>query len=43
MEKGPDGHRHRVETFSFDSRDLKDPLRTTVLDAGWTWRGVYRM
>ncbi|MER6522535.1 MULTISPECIES: hypothetical protein [unclassified Streptomyces] len=43
MEKGPDGRRHRVETFSFDSRDLKNPLRTTVLDAGWTWRGVYRM
>ncbi|GAA3365597.1 hypothetical protein GCM10017744_068980 [Streptomyces antimycoticus] len=39
-EQGPDGRRRRVETFSFDSRELKDPLRTTVLGAGWTWRGV---
>jgi hypothetical protein len=43
LEKGPDGRRRRVETFSFDSRDLKDPLRDTVLGAGWTWRGVYRL
>ncbi|MDH6544331.1 hypothetical protein M2167_006898 [Streptomyces sp. SPB4] len=27
-------------TFRFDSRDMKDPLRDTVLAAGWTWRGV---
>ncbi|MFD8288960.1 hypothetical protein ACFV2B_12195 [Streptomyces lavendulae] len=26
--------------FRFDSRDMKDPLRDTVLAAGWTWRGV---
>ncbi|WP_329386563.1 hypothetical protein OG625_28200 [Streptomyces sp. NBC_01351] len=41
-EKGPDGRRHKVVTFEFDSRQLKNPLRTTVLQAGWTWRGVYR-
>lgn len=37
---GPDGRPHRVETFRFDTRSMKDPLRQTVLDAGWTWRGV---
>ncbi|WP_371676888.1 hypothetical protein [Streptomyces sp. NBC_01276] len=40
FEKGPDGRRHLVETFRFDSRDMKDPLRDAVLAAGWTWRGV---
>lgn len=39
-ERGPDGRRHKVETFHFDSREMKTPLRQTVLDAGWTWRGV---
>ncbi|MER6254096.1 hypothetical protein ABT224_22340 [Streptomyces sp. NPDC001584] len=39
-EKGPDGRRRKVEMFRFDSRDMKDPLRNTVLEAGWTWRGV---
>ncbi|MGW7432364.1 hypothetical protein ACWGIN_22775 [Streptomyces sp. NPDC054861] len=43
VEKGPDGRRRRVETYSFNSRDLKDPLRNTVLAAGWTWRGVYKL
>lgn len=39
-ERGPDGRRRKVETFSFDTRDMKNPLRNAVLDAGWTWRGV---
>ncbi|MFI8824365.1 hypothetical protein [Streptomyces sp. NPDC053431] len=39
-ERGPDGRRRWVETFRFDSRDMRDPLRNTVLDAGWTWRPV---
>ncbi|MFJ2593284.1 hypothetical protein [Streptomyces erythrochromogenes] len=39
-EKGLDGRRRKVETFRFDSRDMKNPLRDMVLDAGWTWRGV---
>ncbi|GAA0431726.1 hypothetical protein GCM10010357_61680 [Streptomyces luteireticuli] len=38
-ERGPDGRRRRVETFSFDSREMKNPLRKTVLGAGWNWRG----
>lgn len=29
-----------TETFRFDSAELKEPLRNTVLKAGWTWRGV---
>ncbi|MFI6689719.1 hypothetical protein [Streptomyces sp. NPDC050485] len=37
-EKGPDGRRRKVVLF--DSRDMRDPLRNTVLGAGWTWRGV---
>lgn len=40
-EKGPDGSRHKVVLF--DSRDMRDPLRNTVLKAGWTWRGVLRL
>ncbi|WP_301373636.1 hypothetical protein [Streptomyces xanthophaeus] len=38
--RGADGRRHKVETFRFDTRDVRDPLRTVVLNAGWTWRGV---
>ncbi|MER5930626.1 hypothetical protein [Streptomyces sp. NPDC002054] len=40
IERGADGSRRKVETFRFDTRDMKDPLRNTVLAAGWTWRGV---
>ncbi|MFD7163850.1 hypothetical protein [Streptomyces violascens] len=40
-EKGPDGRRHKV--VRFDSRHMRDPLRNTVLEAGWTWRGVLRL
>ncbi|MFJ4204391.1 hypothetical protein ACIP2Y_32835 [Streptomyces sviceus] len=29
-----------TETFRFDSSDLVNPLRDTVLKSGWTWRGV---
>ncbi|WP_189712341.1 hypothetical protein [Streptomyces phaeofaciens] len=39
-EKGPDGRRRKVETFRFDSRDMRNPLVDAVLGAGWTWRGV---
>lgn len=42
-ERGPDGRRHKVETFRYDTRDMKNPLRDAVLGAGWTWRGVMRM
>lgn len=38
--RGADGRRRKVETFRFDTRDVRDPLRTMVLNAGWTWRGV---
>lgn len=41
--KGPDGRRHKVETFSLDTRDMKNPLRDAVLESGWTWRGVYKL
>ncbi|WP_033321438.1 hypothetical protein [Streptomyces yerevanensis] len=40
VKQGPDGRRHKVETFRFDTRDMKDPLRNEVLGAGWTWHGV---
>ncbi len=40
-QKGPDGRRHKAVLF--DSRDMRDPLRNTVLGAGWTWRGVHRL
>ncbi|WNE94093.1 hypothetical protein PS467_01545 [Streptomyces luomodiensis] len=39
-EQGPDGRRRRIQAFGFDSREMKNPLRDTVLGAGWIWRGV---
>lgn len=41
-ERGPDGRRRKVETFRLNTRDMKDPLRNTVVDAGWTWRGAHK-
>jgi len=38
--RGKGGGFEVEETFRFDSADLKDPLRNSVLTAGWTWRGV---
>lgn len=38
--RGSDGRIGMTETFRFDSSDLKDPLRETVLNAGWTWHGL---
>lgn len=37
---GRGGGLEATETFSFDSSELKSPLRDAVLGAGWTWRGV---
>ncbi|MFI9000464.1 hypothetical protein [Streptomyces sp. NPDC053541] len=39
IERGEDGRRRLVEDSVFDTRQLKDPLRQAVVDAGWTWRG----
>ncbi|WP_329201239.1 MULTISPECIES: hypothetical protein [unclassified Streptomyces] len=39
-QKSPDGREHRVRTVRFATSQIKDPLRQTVLDAGWTWSGV---
>ncbi|MFJ3205120.1 hypothetical protein [Streptomyces sp. NPDC086989] len=38
--RGPDGRRHKVETFRLSTQNLRAPLQRAVLDAGWTWRGV---
>ncbi|WP_432096997.1 hypothetical protein [Streptomyces sp. bgisy100] len=38
--RGKEGGLEVTETFRFDSSELKDPLRDTVIKAGWTWRGV---
>ncbi|QKW28904.1 hypothetical protein HUT11_24430 [Streptomyces seoulensis] len=38
--RGTDGHIEATETFRFDSAQLREPLRDTVLRSGWTWRGV---
>ncbi|MDK9496317.1 hypothetical protein QEZ40_000766 [Streptomyces katrae] len=40
VKAGPDGRRHRAETFRFASQDMRGPLQRAVLGAGWTWRGV---
>ncbi|MGW2642236.1 hypothetical protein [Streptomyces sp. NPDC001348] len=38
--RGESGRLEATETFSFDSAELREPLRNTVLESGWTWRGV---
>ncbi|MFG3256801.1 hypothetical protein [Streptomyces sp. NPDC048172] len=38
--RGESGRVEATEVHRFDSREMRDPLRNTVLDAGWTWRGV---
>ncbi|MEU6212117.1 hypothetical protein AB0O42_32875 [Streptomyces sp. NPDC089922] len=40
VERGPEGGLQAEEIYRFDTSDLKDPLRTAVLGAGWTWRGA---
>ncbi|MEV1019689.1 hypothetical protein [Streptomyces sp. NPDC050264] len=40
---GPDGGKQRAEVFRFDTREMTNPLEVTVLRAGWTWRGVFRL
>ncbi|MDT0491830.1 hypothetical protein ACPEIF_03870 [Streptomyces sp. NPDC012600] len=40
LQRGKNGRLEAAESFSFDSAQLTDPLRNTVLAAGWTWRGV---
>ncbi|MGI5377910.1 hypothetical protein ACQEV2_27425 [Streptomyces sp. CA-251387] len=41
--QGPDGHRRKVETFRFDTREMTDPLRNAVLGAGWICRGAFKL
>ncbi|MFF2508410.1 hypothetical protein ACFVTY_34365 [Streptomyces sp. NPDC058067] len=43
FEPGPDGKQHKVEAFRFDTREMTDSLQRTVLEAGWTWRGVFKL
>lgn len=40
VERGDSGRHGVTETFRFDSADLRNPLRDTVLKSGWTWHGV---
>ncbi|MEY2228900.1 hypothetical protein [Streptomyces sp. BF23-19] len=40
FQRGADGRRRKVETFRFETGEMKNPLQNTVLTAGWTWRGV---
>lgn len=40
LQRGDDDSPAGTETFHFDSTDLTDPLRDTVLGAGWVWRRV---
>lgn len=40
IKRGDDGRLETTEIFRFDSSELRDPLRDTVLKAGWIWRGV---
>ncbi|GGU20515.1 hypothetical protein GCM10010289_47810 [Streptomyces violascens] len=38
--RGPDGGFEATKTFHLDSSEIKKPLQHTVLQSGWTWRGV---
>ncbi|MFD7163971.1 hypothetical protein [Streptomyces violascens] len=38
--QGPNGGLEATKTFHLDSSEIKNPLQHTVLQAGWTWRGV---
>jgi len=40
VERGPDGRRRLQESFSFDSADMKRPVRSVVLEQGWVWRSL---
>lgn len=40
IQRGDDGRIEAREYFHFDSSELRDPLRDTVLKLGWAWRGV---
>ncbi|MGW5459309.1 hypothetical protein [Streptomyces sp. NPDC003996] len=40
IRRGENGRLEVTETFRFDSAQLREPLRATVLKSGWTWRGV---
>ncbi|MFE3851208.1 hypothetical protein ACFXPN_08695 [Streptomyces griseorubiginosus] len=40
IQHGDDGRLEAKEFFRFDSSELRDPLRDTVLELGWAWRGV---
>lgn len=40
IERKDSGRLEATETFRFDAAELRDPLRSAVLEAGWTWRGV---
>ncbi|MFJ9151547.1 hypothetical protein ACIRP7_26605 [Streptomyces sp. NPDC102270] len=40
VRRGDAGSLEAAKTFHFDSSDLVNPLRDTVVKAGWTWRGV---
>ncbi|MET7735454.1 hypothetical protein ABZT02_29420 [Streptomyces sp. NPDC005402] len=40
IRRGDDGSLETTQAFRFDSSDLVNPLRDTVLKYGWSWRGV---
>ncbi|MEV6296870.1 hypothetical protein AB0M41_42175 [Streptomyces sp. NPDC051896] len=40
IRRGENGRLEVTETFRFDSAQLREPLRATVLKSGWTWCGV---
>jgi hypothetical protein len=40
VQRGDDDSPEARVTFHFDSSDLVNPLRDTVLKSGWTWRGL---
>ncbi|MFD5697695.1 hypothetical protein [Streptomyces lasiicapitis] len=41
IERGPDGKRRIQKTDRYDTADLKNHLRDTVLDMGWSWRARF--
>ncbi|MFD7338216.1 hypothetical protein ACFV98_19735 [Streptomyces violascens] len=40
IERGSSGRLEAMETFHFDSAQMREPLRDTAPRSGWTWVAV---
>src|SRR3954466_10679102 len=40
LSRGEGGRLQATESFRYSSAEMRDPIQSTVLKSGWTWRGV---